>query len=332
MPMASDARPPTAPQGRVLRVLGALAIIAVFTRIGCEEGRRPLTPRSQRGFIAFVGASRNDPLWGVLRATAERYQAGLGGFEVRTAVPDILSPNAQINLLREMHSAEMRGLCIQPADAAIMKDILEDLRIEGVPVVTMLTRIEAENPFVHAGLDELAIGRAMADAIFRALEGKGTIALLYDRGSTSRHADRYLGFKERIVQLPGVAVLRELDCQGNDFVAERLVRDYMERFPRLNGWVSIDNWPLRNIPSTERLLPRDCKMVTYGPFPQYWPRISDGTCHAIVGARYERVAENALRMCVTAARGEVLLLTDYLAPPVTITQRNLTRFKLSWLR
>jgi len=329
--------PPTGNQSPAATFLGGayrsatfLVAIALCAAPGCEDRRRPVAPRAEHGFIAFVGTDADDPRWRVLQATALRSQEGLAGFEVRTAVPRSPSANAQIALLRQMHVPEMRGLCIQPADQFIMRDVLEDLRIKGVPIVTVLTPIEGTTNFMHAGLDELAVGEAMAEAIHHTLKGQGTIAVLYNANAPRHRADRLLGFKQRLAQMPGIIVLREFDCRGNDFVAQRTVRDYLERFPRLDGWVAMENWPLHSLVSNRRLLPATCTMVTFGPFPRYWGRVSDGTCYALIGTRYEPVAENALRMCVAAARGEVPTVTRHLAPPLTITRDNLTTFKLDW--
>jgi hypothetical protein len=109
-----------------------------------------------------------------------------------------------------------------------------------------------------------------------------------------------------------------------------MLREYMERYPRLEGWIAIDNRPLRDLGHDERLLPESCRLVTYGPFPIYWPRLSDGTCCAMVGAEYDQVAAVARRMCVTAARGESASLTSYFAPPITVTAKNLDEFKETW--
>jgi ABC-type sugar transport system substrate-binding protein len=279
-----------------------------------------------------VGAVEDDPLWPTMSATAERYREGLGGLTLVARAPKVRAANAQIQVLRELHTPKLRGVCIEPVHTELMRDILCELQTKGIAVVTMRHRIACEDPLPFAGIDEMAIGRALADAVADALEGAGSVAVLVDESGTQATRDRAIGFHERMERWPNVGILRELDCEGNAFVAERMVRDYMERFPRLDAWVSLDDWPLRELAADKRLLPESCRLVTGPPYPQYWPRLYDDTCVALVGAEYEGVAEAALRMCAVATRGEPLTTSTYLADPVTVTVRNINWYRVNWFK
>lgn len=328
---ATQMRHTNAPIRKTLLLL-VLPLLLLCPIGACDEPRKLSLNRKEEGFIAFVGNSKNDPLWRVLAASAHRYRAGLGKFELRVIAPDAAAPSAQIRLLRQLHNPRMRGLCIWPTDTTIMKDILLDLRTKGVPIVTMMTPIPSTEPFIHSGLDEIAIGHAIANAAFDAVNGKGTIAVLKHGGDSIHHADRYLGFSERARQLPSMMILSEFECRGNAFVGQRLLREYVERFPRLNALVSIDDWPLRGIKTSEVVLPGTCKLVTYGPYPDYWSLVNGGTCYALIGAQYDRIAENALQMCVTLARGEILEIDEFYAKPITVKQKNLNQFRIEWFK
>ncbi len=306
--------------------------VLICHALACEDPRKFPSRRKDEGFIAFVGNEKNDPVWRILAATAQRYREGLGDFELRVVAADANAPSAQTRLLREIHNPRMRGLCIWPTDTIVMRDILLDLRTKGVPVVTMITPIPHHEPFVHSGLDEIAIGRALADAAFDSIDGEGTIALLKHGGDSVHHADRYLGFSERASELSRMKILSELECMGNSFVGQRLVRDYVARFPRLNTMVTLDDWPLRGLKSGTSLVPDGCKIVTYNPSPDYWPFVNGGTCFALVGAQYDQIAERALQKCVTLARGEVLDIDEFFADPITIKQTNLKQFRIEWFK
>ncbi len=284
------------------------------------------------GFIAVVGLSEDDPVWNVLAATALRQRETLEGIEVKPAAPRRRSASAQIQLLKDLYSRRMLGLCIEPADPEELVAPLEELRSKGVVVVTLLRPVPAKLPFFHSGADELAVGRALADAIDQVLDGKGIIAVVDDEGRHDQRTNRYLGFHGRIGAYPGIRVLRELDCNGIPQVARRIMSEYMQRYPRLEGWVATHDWPIRGLPSKERLLPEGCRLVTFGPIPEYWPRIADGSCPTMVGVNYSLVAEYAIRMCRAAIKGEPSSMGTYLSPPIVVTQENLNEFKATWMR
>lgn len=307
-----------------------LLAASALTLTSCEESSQPLAVDASIGFIAFVGSHQDDPLWPTFRATAERYREGLTGFDLVTRAPKSRSVEEQIRILRELHSPEMRGLCIEPVDPQAIRELLCDLQTKGVAVVTMMQPMECEDPLPFSGVDELAVGRAIAEALREAVDGQGTVAILTSSKADRHLSDRILGFEERMRLETGLTVLKELDCAGDSSAGEAMVREYVERFPRLNAWAAMDNWPLRESDGERRLLPEGCQMVTTTPLPRYWPRLRDRTCAALIGARYDRIAESALRMCASVARSEPLQSTAYLAPSVTVTERNLSWFRKNW--
>ncbi len=317
------------PPDTLRRFCPAAMVLALLVG-GCEpQVTNPVPRRAAVGFIALVGASEEDPLWLTFRAAAESYRPNLAGFELRVAAPPQASVADQLALLRSFDPAQMRGLCIQPVDAALGEE-LQLLHQKGVAVVTMMTRVVGDESFPHTGVDEMAVGRAMADAALEAVDGKGAIAVVDHAGGDRALGDRRVGFSERLSALAGLNVLREFDCRGTPDTARTQIRDYMERFPRLNGWVALDNWPLRQWSAQTSLLPASCQIVSCKPYPEYWPLILDDTCHALVGARYEQIAEHALRMCVTGAQGQLPTTRTFLAPPVTVTKQNLAWFRQHW--
>ncbi len=323
--------------GRIITWIRNFALLAIFAAltsilVGCDETRKISTKPSEQGFIAFVGNEKSDPVWRVLAATAERYREGLGDFDLKVVAPEANAPSAQTRLLRQIHSPRMRGLCIWPTDTTVMREILLDLRTKGVPIVTMMMPVPNPEPFVYSGIDEIKVGEAMAKAAYEAIDGNGTIALLKHGGDSVQHGDRYLGFSESANETVGMTILSEMACMGNAFVGQRLVRDYVERFPRLNAIVALDDWPLRELKSGETLLPRGCRLITFGPYPDYWPLVNGGSCYALVGGEYDRIAENALQKCVTLARGEVLDIGEFFAEPITIKQSNLKDFRIEWFK
>jgi ABC-type sugar transport system substrate-binding protein len=314
-------------------VLGTATLLLAV--LACDPTPTVGTGRSRSvpsGFVAFVGVSAQDPLWGVLRATAVREAALQSDLELKTAVPRAASANAQTDLLRDLYTPQMRGLCIRPVDAIGMREIIEDLLGKGVVVVTMLMPIASDKIILHADLDEAAVGRALAAAAVDALSDKGTVAVLHAGENTPNLRQRYLGLHQRLLESPGLTVLQEMDCDDNEFIAVRLMNQYTERFPRLNLWIAVDDWPLRRLAPGGRLLPETCQLITFNPSPDHWPLLENGTCAAIVGGRYDLVAEHAVQMCISAVRGEVPSIRTYLAPPITVTRGSLPQFREQWFK
>lgn len=321
---------PPAPATSRLRSAPAIALaLAALGLGGCEDTGPAPRPNERSGEIAFIGASRQDPLWRVLYATAMREIAAYKGYTLRADAPNFASHYAQAEIIREMHSERLLGVCVQPVDALAIRDQLEQLRTKGVVVVVMFNAVESANRFLFSGVDDMAAGRALGDALLDSL-GNGTAAVVMSSTATRGESVRYLGFNERMAASAGVTILKELDCRGDVDLAHRLLRDFTERYPRLDAVVSMEDWPLRRRSAQERILPSDCKLVTYGAMPDHWHRLTDGTCAALIGAPYDQVAREALEACISSIRGELKGQSAYLAPPWVVTPDNLAAFRHQW--
>jgi len=313
------------------RVIVAGFVALSWLAVGCED-LGPSAPEAAKrsGVIGFIGASVDDPLWRVMYATAYRELENYPDFELKVAAPRIQSVEAQIEIIQQMRSEDLLGICIQPIDPAPLLELLNELRTKGLTVVTMINRVPADNTFFFSGLDELAIGEAMAAALREKLNDRGNIALMLDNHVDAGRRLRLVGVRKGLESAIDVNVLRELDCDNNLYTARSQARDFMERFPRLDAWICLDDWLLRRRKPGDVVLPEGCVMVTYNPLPDNWRFLEDGTCSAIIGADYGQVAVHAVRTCITAIGGEPPKIPTYVAPAITVTADNLHRFRSRW--
>lgn len=312
-----------------LRIGALLALGLVLP--GCDPPPpNPAPPVARRGFIAVVGAGQDDPFWPVLSGSALRCRPGLGELELRAAAPDNVSVNAQAQLIRQLQSEGLRGLCIQVIDPAGTEALLRRLSNEGVVVVTLMNPVSGSEPYFHCGVDQTRLGESMADLVAEVLDEKGTLAVLHADSALPHTLERHQAFSNRVRSYARLSVLREIDCGGDPSNAREIVKQCMERYPRLNAWVALDNWPLRGL-GDQPLLPPGCKLVTAGPNPAVWDTLADGRCHAMVGAAYDVIMRHAVERCATAIEGKMVRSRTFYADPYPIWSSTLHAYKLDWL-
>ena len=331
----NERRPQRAARCTVSR-FGTLLAVAAVGLGGCAPASRP-TIDPDLGFVAVVGAGQDDPLWPVLRGSALRLQDFVGRTLIRAEAPPTASTHGQAELIQQLRREGMRGLCIQVIDPIAIAPHLKRLSDEGVVVVTMLRPIPGKRSSLHCGVDQGLVGEALADAIAEALHEVGTVAVLHanSRSEGSESPDyareRYEAFSARLQQYPKITVLREFDCGGNPQRAQAMMRKCMERFPRLNGWVAMDNWPLRDLPADARLLPATCRLVTTDPDPQSWDNLTSGMCYAMVGADYPAIVREAVVNCVQAMDGKAVRWPVALTAPRVVRAVELHGYKTDWM-
>ena len=285
------------------------------------------------GFIAVVGAGEDDPLWPVLRGSAQRANRDLGGITVRIVAPQIGSPAAQIELIRSLRGRQLRAACVQVTDAEAIAPVLEELRSAGVLVVTMVRPVPSPLPFHHCGVDEPQVGEAIAVALAEGIGYKGTVAVLRGDETDKQLTARYRGFHNELKRHVDVQVLRELRYDGDPQQARKTIRDFCERFPRLNGFAVLGDWPFRSPQAlSEPLVPAGCKLVSVDPLPPTWPLLSKGWCHALVGAEYGRIAHKAIQWCVVILAEKELPTQTYFVPVRKVWSGSLEGWKMQWQR
>jgi len=315
---------------RIIRWI-SLAVGLVILAGGCRPDR-PRTLAKQVGFMAVVGAGQADPLWPVIRGSAERFVRTLAvglDLRVRIQAPETVSPDQQAQLIRRLHDQGMRGLCVQIGQPPIPARLLESLRSEGVVVVTMMRQVKSKQPFLHSGINPYDLGAALAQAVAQQVPQRGTLGLLYaDKDDVDRR--RLAGFRSRIPRFPRLSVLRELDCAGEPATAGRMIRQTMERFPGIDGWVSLGSWPLRIEGDGQPLLPEQCPLVVPGPASDFAEQLTRGHCRTIVMADYHVAVSRALHMCLLSLQREVVDLRLYEAPFKPVTLETLPQFQRDW--
>lgn len=314
----------------------------------------------ETGFVALVGTSTSDPLWPVYHATAGRYATSFTDLSIRAAAPQIRSPNAQSTLVRALLAAGMRGLCIEPVDDLHLAPLLDSLTASGIVVVTLRRRTATREDLMHVGADPEDVGAMLAEIAVRAVRtgararralsgdpgpGTGTVTTSSDTtpaigtlGIT--HADSIDGLSRKrheamnryLKRHPRVVTVLDLDCHAQPDEARVQIRDGLERYPRTDAWVVVGHWPLTDLPHDERLLTSTCRLVAVDALPNQWPRIASGELVASVALDYEKMVTKALRMCLSACRGDVVRADTYFVAPERITADNLAQWQQRWTR
>lgn len=310
--------------------------LALMPGPGCKEetpstSQEALPPSDPNaGYVAFVGAGKNDPLTPILKNSAERYARDLGRTQVRFFNPDNRSTAEQIALLEKIKEPRLQGLCVQIIDPLAMRPVLESYALEGITVVSMIEPAPEDLRVAHVGYDEKEIGQKLAEATAIWLNQAGDIMLLTADPEHPVYGPRGEAFLDEMKRYPDIHLLAEIDCHGQARMARKIIRERSERFPRLSAWVALDDWPIRDLPPGEKLFKPNTRFITFGGTPRLWPLLQDGTCPVLVCANYHEMGARALMSCLAAISQPNSKRIDYRAPLRLIWPTNLEQHKRDW--
>ncbi len=289
--------------------------------------------RKPSGFIAVVGVGQDDPHWPVMTYVAKKADAdrGLYQFPIRAAAPRQSSIHLQRAMLEELQDEGMVGVCVQVTDAAALLPTIEALASAGISVVTLFQPVSSKSPFPHAGLDDHAIGEALADAVAADLATNSTLALLHADSVSEASTRRHTAFRGRWAAGQSIQrIVLEFDCKADRKTAEFTVRDTMQRYPRLGGWVFMDDWPLHSVLDDAALVPKGCQMFVATPTPGCWKRMTGGEIVAVVAPDYEQLVDNGLTACVAGLMGGVGTPTRFETPNELVRAGDFETLRKRW--
>jgi len=115
-------------------------------------------------------------------------------------------PSEQIADIRNLISAGANIIIINPSDRKALDPVIKQATDRGIVVVAVDQAVDAPTAHVLAN-DQVAYGREGAEALFKALGGKGNVIEMRGIDGVPADADRHQGFMEALKKYPNIKVV-----------------------------------------------------------------------------------------------------------------------------
>jgi len=146
--------------------------------------------------------------------------------------------NLQLALIDELvTSQQIDGLILAPLASDRIRERINTLTADGIPVITVNTDIKDSGRLAYVGSDSIASGRAAAALLGLAMGGHGMVLPLFDQQS-GHYADsqRINGFIEEMLQnYPDIQLLPPVSCYFDVQLMERTILRELQKNPLLTG-------------------------------------------------------------------------------------------------
>lgn len=326
-------------------ILGCLLVQGCDSKPGESTTGPPASPqyRDTAVRIVVIGEVQKGPTWELLVATCNRFDEQYDKVTVDVLAPSALSPMGQRALLHDVSIGREVGrageretvnvICIMPTDPVSIAGPIREASINGIPVVTIGRDVPDSGRSMYCGPSRSEIGQAAAQACGEAVRGRSPrIMLLHAGEKTTAYAACRHAFKAELPVVGNVELMREIDCQGNQAEALRLIKFETKRYPRVGCWALLDDWPLRLLGEEERLLPLGCGMVLCNGSPRYIPQLRDGRISAMITYDLHAVVRDALYNAwkLTSPKPPSITLDRRTVPAEIITNRNADEYDARW--
>jgi hypothetical protein len=267
-----------------------------------------------------------------VRAGAKAFAEEYPSVKVIAAAPESNAPNAQQQVVAGLVRRSIDALAIWPVDGAAMTGMVNDSVGRGIPVAAIGVDMADSKRIGFAGWDEQEVGRALADlAAEKILKGR-TLMVLHSGARWGNLHRRWQALRVALDEQQRLVVLEDIDCGGSPARARQIISERMERYPELSGWISIEDWPLRQRNDLASLLPTGCHMVTCHPGTGYWSLARRHAQFSFVGTDYFDWGWRAVQLCYAAVRSVQLEVPMHYTEPEAVGATELGSWEQRWHR
>jgi len=148
----------------------------------------------------------------------------------------------QLEDIRNLISAKVNAIVVNPADPAGIKDALAEATKAGIVVVAVDQSVTEPTAYIISNNQE-DYAYLGAKWLFQILGGKGDVVYMRGAAGASADSDRDKGFKKALAEFPGIKVVHEVFTGWQQDQGKQQILDFIATGTPFNGiWTSgIDN-------------------------------------------------------------------------------------------
>lgn len=142
----------------------------------------------------------------------------------------------QIKTVESLRKADIDGLAMTPVEDEQICELIDRLRIDGIPTVTFNTDMPSSGRLCYVGQDAYLSGRACAGLMHNLLGGAGKLLTITGYISNLSHQRRIDGFRSEVLSaFPDMTLLPMERCNDSNRRAFEIVTETIRRHPDLRG-------------------------------------------------------------------------------------------------
>ena len=137
----------------------------------------------------------------------------------------------QSNQFETMITQQYDAIIFVPIDAAAGSDAVRKAKAAGVPVIGSNTRVTSDDLTSFVGSNDVKAGAMEAEAVVKALGGKGNIVVIEGPIGQSAQIDRGKGNQQVLSANPGIKVLEHKTANWSRAEAQSLMENWLTAHP-----------------------------------------------------------------------------------------------------
>ncbi len=159
---------------------------------------------AQSKIIGVSLASDDNPFY-IAMLKGIRDKAKALGYEV-SAVSANEDIARQLNGINDLVARKVAGILISPIDAKALCSGYDKAKVANIPIMSIARGSACESQTLHVSVNEVQVGREIAQWMAKKIDGKGKVAMLAGPAGAQAFQNFARGFQEEIARHPGITI------------------------------------------------------------------------------------------------------------------------------
>ena len=205
-----------------------LAIAAILL---CTAG----AARADNETVAVFTKNQTNSFFNNVRVGAENAAKQLGAKIIQYVPTKPDSIPEQMSQVEDVIVKKPDAIVFTPVDYKALIPGVEKMNAAGIPVINVTDHMAGGTIVSFVGIDDYKVGRATAEALMKALGGKGNVVIIEGVKGSLSNQDRTRGLTDVTKSYPNVKLLATQAGNFQRLNALQVMENLMQSFPQIDG-------------------------------------------------------------------------------------------------
>ncbi len=191
--------------------------------------------RADNETIAVFTKNQTNPFFNNVRVGAENAAKQLNAKIIQYVPTKPDSIPEQMSQVEDVIVKKPDAIVFTPVDYKALIPSVEKMNAAGIPVVNVTDHMAGGKLVSFVGIDDYKVGRATAEALMKALGGKGNVVVIEGVKGSLSNQDRTRGLTDVAKSYPNVKILASQSGNFQRLNALQVMENLMQSFPQIDG-------------------------------------------------------------------------------------------------
>ena len=185
--------------------------------------------------VAVFTKNQTNPFFNNVRVGAENAAKQLGAKVIQYVPTKPDSIPEQMSQVEDVIVKKPDAIVFTPVDYKALIPGVEKMNAAGIPVINVTDHMAGGTIVSFVGIDDYKVGRATAEALMKALGGKGNVVIIEGVKGSLSNQDRTRGLTDVTKSYPNVKLLATQAGNFQRLNALQVMENLMQSFPQIDG-------------------------------------------------------------------------------------------------